>query len=72
MGVDAAFAGANGFVEGSVSAAIITACQAGKFGASAKNLSPDAIGTLTVLTIDAIKYGYKLSNGEITTEQYGN
>ncbi len=72
VGVDAAFAGANGFVEGSVSAAIITACQAGKLGAAAQNLSPDAIGTLTVITIDAIKYGYKLSNGEINTDQYGD
>ena len=72
IGVDAAFAGANGFVEGAVSAAIITSCQAGKFGAQATNLSPEAIGILTVLTIDAIKYGYKLSNGEITVDQYGD
>ena len=71
-GVDAAFAGANGFVEGSVSAAIITACKAGKFGAQATNLSPDAIGIITVLTIDSIKYGYKLANGEITADQYGD
>ena len=72
VGVDAAFAGANGFVEGAVSAALITACQAGKFGAAGKSLSPDAIGMMTVLTVDAIKYGYKLNRGEITTEQYGD
>ena len=71
-GIDAAFAGANGFVEGSVSAAIITASQAGKLGVAGKNLSPDAIGMLTVLTIDAIKYGYKLNNDEITIEEYGD
>lgn len=72
VGVDAAFAGANGFVEGSVSAALITACQAGKLGAAAKNLSPDAIGILTVLTIDSMRYGYQLSKGDITPEQYGD
>jgi len=71
-GIDAAIAGANGFVEGSVSAALITACQAGKLGSSAKKLSPDVIGTLTVIMIDAAKYGYKLSQGEITPVQYGD
>lgn len=71
-GVDAAFAGANGFVEGSVSASIISAAQAGKLGVAGKKLSPDAIAVLTVLTIDAIKYGYKLNKNEITVEEYGD
>ncbi len=72
VGTDAAFAAAHGFAEGSVSAALLTACKAGKLGVKATNASPEVIGTLTVLTIDAINYGYKLSTGEITTEQYGD
>lgn len=72
VGVDAAFAGAEGYVEGSVSSSILMACRAGKLGTAAKNLSPDAIGTLTVLTVDSIRYGYKLSKGEITADQYGD
>lgn len=72
VGVDAAFAGAGGYVEGSVSSAILIACQAGKLGAAAKKLSPDAIGILTVLTVDSIRYGYKLSKGEISADQYGD
>lgn len=71
-GIDAAIAGANGFVEGSVSGALITACQAGKLGDGAKKLSPDVIGTLTVIMIDAAKYGYKMSKGEITAIEYGD
>lgn len=72
IGVDGALAGANGFTEGSISAALLTACKAGKFGAQAMNVSPDVIGTLTVLTLDSIKQGYRLSKGEITAEQYGD
>jgi len=72
VGVDAAFSGAEGYVEGSVSSAILIACQAGKLGSAAKNLSPDVIGMLTVLTVDSIRYGYKLSKGEISVDQYGD
>ncbi len=72
VGVDAALSGAHGFTEGSISAALLTACKAGRFGAKATNISPEVLGTLTVLTIDAISYGYKLAKGEITPEQYGD
>ena len=72
VGVDGLLAGSEGFVEGSVSCAILTACQAGKFGANLTNASPEVIGTLTVLAIDAIRYGYALSKGEITALDYSN
>ncbi|MBP9997002.1 MAG: hypothetical protein KBT19_06960 [Lachnospiraceae bacterium] len=72
LGIEAAICGGSGFVEGSVSSAILTACQAGKFGPNMKNASPDVVGSLTVITIDSMKYGYKLSKGEMTVEQYGD
>lgn len=72
VGVDGLLAGSEGFVEGSVSCAILTACQAGKFGTNLTNASPEVIGTLTVLAIDAIRYGYALSKGEITALDYSN
>lgn len=71
-GVDGVLAGSEGFVEGSVSNVILVACQAGKFGPSLTNASPEVVGALTVLTIDAIRYGYALSKGEITAEEYGS
>lgn len=71
-GMEGLLAASNGFVEGSVSCAIFTACQAGKLGAKFKDVSPDIIGTLTVLTIDALRFGYSLSKGEITALDYSN
>lgn len=71
-GVDAVLAGSEGFVEGSVSSTILLACKAGKFGAQFKNVSPDTVAMITVLAIDAARYGYKLSKGEITPLDYTN
>ena len=72
MGIDAVIAGSEGFVEGSVSSAILIACQSGKFGSQFTNVSPDVVGALTVIVIDSIRYGYALSKGEITGAQYSD
>ena len=72
IGMEGLLSATEGFVEGSVSCAILTACQAGKLGSTLKNVSPEVIGMLTVLTVDAIRYGYSLSKGEITTLDYSN
>lgn len=71
-GIDGVLSASEGFVEGSVSCAILDVCKAGKLGEQFVDASPDVIGTLTVITIDAIRYGYSLSKGEITTEDYSN
>lgn len=72
IGIDGLFAGGEGFVEGGVSAALTVACKAGKFGEAFTNVNPGVISALTVLTVDAIKYGYSFANGEITANDYGN
>lgn len=72
LGIDAALAGAGGFAEGSVSQAILVACKAGKFGKQLKNVSPDTVGTVAVLTVDAAKYAYMLYQNEITPTDYAN
>ena len=71
-GIEGVLAGSEGFVEGSVSSAIAIACQSGKFGANYVNVAPETVGTLTVLTIDAIRFGYQLSSGQITKEEYAD
>jgi hypothetical protein len=71
-GIDGILAGSEGFVEGSVSSAIVVAAQSGKFGTSLVNIAPETVGTLTVLTIDAIRYGYQLSSGKITKTEYAD
>lgn len=72
VGIEGLLAGSQGFVEGSVSSAIVIACQSGKFGAAYTNIAPETVGTLTVLTIDAIRYGYQLSKGDLTETEYAD
>jgi hypothetical protein len=72
LGVDALLNGSEGFVEGSISDAILVAAKAGKLGSNMTNISSDSVGTLTVLTIDAARYGYQLSKGKITPVEYGD
>ena len=72
LGIDGLESGAEGFIEGSVSCAILTACQAGQFGPALTNASPDVVGALTVLAIDSVRYGYALSKGDITPMQFGD
>ncbi len=60
----------DGYLKGSVSNALVILCQAGKLGSDFVNASPELIGTLTVLVIDAVRYGIMLGNGKMTIEQY--
>ena len=70
VGIDGLNAAGDGFLKGSISNALVIMCQAGKLGTSFTTASPELIGTLTVLVIDAVKYGIMLGNGKITTNQY--
>lgn len=72
MGIDGLLSGAKGFIEGSVSFALVSACEAGKLGPGLVDASPGVIGALTVLLLDAIRYGYALSQGTITVYDYSN
>lgn len=69
-GINGLTAAGDGFLKGSISNALVIMCQAGKLGPSFTSASPELIGTLTVLVIDAVRYGIMLGNGNITTEQY--
>lgn len=72
LGKDSAVAGAEGYIEGAASAAITIACKAGKFGSELTNANPNVIAMITILAVDAIKYGYAFANGDITANDYGN
>ena len=72
QGIEAAIAGSEGFVEGSVCRVVTTLCEAGTFGAALKDANPSVVATLTVLMIEASIHGYELSQGKITAEEYGN
>ncbi len=69
-GFDGLNAAGDGFLKGSISNAIVVMCKAGKLGAEYANCSPQLIGAMTVLIIDAIKYGIMMGNGRISTAEY--
>lgn len=69
-GIDGLSSAADGFLKGSVSNALIIMCNSGKLGSAYVNASPELIGTLSVLVIDAIRYGIKLANCQITMDEY--
>lgn len=70
-GVEGAIAMSEGFVEGSVSRVVVTLCKEGVLGTSLKNASPNVIGAIVFLTIEAMISGYSLAKGNITAEEYG-
>lgn len=61
-----------GFVEGSLSRIVIQACQEGLLGEALKNASPNVVGSIVFLTIEAVISGYSLAKGEITPGEYGD
>ena len=69
-GIDGLNAAGDGYLKGSISNALVILCQAGKLGPSFVGASPELIGTLTVLVIDAVRYGIMLGSGKMTTDQY--
>lgn len=71
-GISGLSAAGEGFLEGFVSNALLVMCQAGKFGPNCVKASPELIGTMTVIVINAAKYGYALSKGEITAAEYAD
>lgn len=69
----AALSGASeGFVRGTVSAALTGACQAGLLGAALKSVDPSVIGAVTVLVMDTMKNSYKVARGEMTRYEMSN
>lgn len=71
-GIEGIISMSEGFVEGSLSRIVIQACQEGLLGEALKNASPNVVGSIVFLTIEAVISGYSLAKGEITPEEYGN
>lgn len=71
-GVEGAVAASGGFVEGSVSRVVTTLCKSGVWGDALKEANPSVVAALTVLIIEGAIHGFELSQGKITTEEYGN
>lgn len=66
----AALTGASeGFIRGSVSAAITTACKAGLWGEAMKSVNPSVVGVITVITMDTMKNAFAVAAGRKTSRE---
>ena len=69
----AALTGAGeGFVRGTVSAAITTSCLSGVFGKNLKKVNPSVVGVVTVLVMNSMKSSYKVFTGEMNRSEMVN
>ena len=66
IGLSAATGVAEGFIRGSISAALVTYCQSGLFGGLLKVVDPTVIGMVATISIDAIKNSFKVAKGEMS------
>lgn len=64
IGFAALSGGAEGFVRGSVSAALTTCCKAGLFGSAMKSVDSTIIGALTVITMNVLKNSICVVSGK--------
>lgn len=61
-----------GFVRGSVAAAITACCKSGVFGEAMKEISPGVIGTIVVITMNTMKNSYQVAIGKKTRTELSN
>ena len=64
-GLAALSGGAEGFVRGSLAAAITTACQSGLWGETLKSVEPPVIGCVTVIALNTMKNACRVARGEM-------
>lgn len=72
IGFAAVQGGAEGFVRGTISAAITTACKSGAWGTVLKSVDPSVIGTVTVLVMDTMKNSYRVATGSMSRHAMSN
>lgn len=66
IGFAALEGGSEGFVRGTISAALTTACKAGLWGEALKSVNPAVIGVVTVIVLDVMKNSFLVANGKMT------
>lgn len=68
MGFVALSGSAEGFVRGTVTAALVASCEAGLLGNAAKNIDGNAIAMAVVIVMDTMKDAYLVACGKMTQE----
>lgn len=72
VGLAALSGGAEGFVRGSLAAAITTACQSGLWGEALKSIEPPVIGCVTVVALNTMKNACRVARGEMEGYEMAN
>ena len=63
--------GAEGFLRGSVSSALLIMCEKGALGEAFRGISPTAMGTVVALVMQTVKNSVLVAAGEMTAQQMG-
>ena len=61
-----------GFVRGTVSAAITASCKAGLCGSAMKSIDPSVVGAVTVLVMNSMKNSYQVTTGNMSRAEMIN
>jgi len=69
IGMSAISGGAEGFVRGTVAAAVTASCKAGLFGEALKAVNPSIVGAITVVVMNVIKNSFDVASGKKTKSQ---
>ena len=63
--------GAEGFLRGSVSSALLIMCERGALGEAFRGISPTAMGTVVALVMQTVKNSVLVAAGQMTAQQMG-
>ncbi len=69
IGLSALTGSAEGFIRGTISAALTTSCKAGMLGETLKSVDPTIIGAVTVLAMNVVKNAFFVAIGRKTKNE---
>ena len=72
IGFAAVTGAGEGFLRGSVAAAITTACKSGLLGEALKEVNPSIVGAVTAIAIGTMKNAFYVANGKMTNKELVN
>ena len=72
IGFSALTGAGEGFVRGTVSAAITASCKAGLCGNAMKSIDPSVVGAVTVLVMNSMKTSYQVTTGNMSRAEMVN
>jgi hypothetical protein len=72
LGLAALQGSTEGFVRGSIAAALTIACNSGQLGIGLKAVSPPIIGATTVIVMNTVQNSIRVATGRMTREEFAD